>query len=203
MVKQISVTPPFFSGRAHSAFLNRDSHQAFSGCNKSHAPHDLPEMWRDWLLDSGSLTRRLQQAFPGPFEVKVLWHSWGIPTARESRFIGMSPRRIASIREVLLICGGRPRVYARSILPRASLAGENRCLLSLGNKPLGEFLFTRSNVQRECIDISCMSVAHLNQYLPAGYAQDYTQEIEAWGRHSRFRLNGKPLSVYEMFLPEP
>ncbi len=197
-MKQISVTAPFFSGRAHSAFLNRDGHQAFDVCSKSHSPQALPDAWRDWLLDSGSLTRRLQQAYPDDFEVKVLRQSWGIPTAWESRFLGISPRRIASIREVLLICGGRPRVFARSILPRTSLAGENRCLLSLGNKPLGEFLFTRSDIQRECIEISRMPVSHLNQYLQEGYAQG----TKAWGRHSRFRLNGKPLSVYEMFLPE-
>ncbi|MGY0219627.1 chorismate--pyruvate lyase family protein [Endozoicomonadaceae bacterium StTr2] len=162
------------------------------------APEDLPDELQDWLLYPGSLTRRLQRAFPGTFEVKVLRQEWDIPTSWESRFLGTAPRRIANIREVLLICNNQPRVYARSVLPWSSLNGENRNLLSLGSKPLGEFLFTRANVKRECIEVSRLPVADLHPCLE----QHYAGNTQVWGRHSRFRLNGKPLSVYEAFLPD-
>ncbi|MGI9274863.1 MAG: chorismate--pyruvate lyase family protein [Endozoicomonas sp.] len=157
--------------------------------------HDIPQPWRHWLLDSGSLTRRLK-AQCHEFSVEVLNHDWAMPTASEQAFLGCNNQR-ASIREVLLITDGIPRVFARSVLPESSLTSANHKLLELGNRPLGEFLFNHPSMQRGPIEIAELPARQFNQY--PGITK-YCHE-SAWGRRSLFYLNDKPISVCEVFLP--
>ena len=145
-----------------------------------------PRNLKPWLLDTGSLTKRLKNAFPGTFEVQVLYHDWGRPTHDERRFLSMEEREQASIREVVLVCNGQPRVYARSILPASSLEGKNRQLLFLKNRPLGAFIFAQPDLQRGPIELT---------RAPAQNGETL------WGRRSRFTLDNKPLAVCEYFLP--
>ena len=150
-------------------------------------PWHLPEYWKDWLLDAGSLTARLKKAFPGTFEVQVILHNWDRPTLDERRFLDMGDREQASVREVILHCNGVPKVFARSILPASSLENENRQLLFLKDRPLGAFLFAQPNLERSAIELTQTTDKQGNN---------------VWGRRSRFMLNHKPLAVCEYFLPD-
>ncbi len=156
-----------------------------------------PEEWRSWLLHRGSLTLKLQQEFPGTFAVEVLRHDWGIPKPAERLALDLHDRTRASIREVLLICNGQPKVFARSILPVTSLQGRNRCLLQLKDRPLGEVLFADPNLKRGEIEVSSLAARLFNPYL----SFDYEDHI-SWGRRSVFYLSGQPLLVSEFFLPD-
>ena len=113
---------------------------------------DIPEPYRGWLLDSGSLTQRLKSMCSKQFRVRVLRHDWGIPSSSEQEFLQCSSE-MASIREVLLYVDDYPAVFARSVLPGSSLTGENRELLKLGERPLGEFLFNQPSLRRGQIEI--------------------------------------------------
>ena len=48
----------------------------------------LPEQWREWLLDPSSLTLRLQRACEGRFSVKVISQRMEPPMRSESRALG-------------------------------------------------------------------------------------------------------------------
>ncbi|WP_252177562.1 chorismate lyase [Endozoicomonas sp. 4G] len=177
----------------------------------------IPETWRDWLLDSGSLTQRLKLTFHGDFSVQVIRHGTLMPTYSELKFLnnheplkampafdGLAGSfrnghcsKMASIREVLLICGGRPRVFARSVLPHSSLVGTNRELLQLGSKPLGEFLFNHPGMRRGPFELAELPARQFNPYLVEKYSDE-----TAWGRRSLFYLHEKPISVCEIFLPD-
>ncbi len=183
----------------------------------------IPEPWRDWLLDSGSLTQRLKIAFNDDFSVRVIRHGTFMPTCSEQKFLNSpepmksrelgkntlvsegnenpfparSCSKMASIREVLLICGGRPRVFARSVLPHSSLIGSNRELLQLGSKPLGEFLFNHPGMRRGPFEVAELPAKKFNLYLENQYCDE-----TAWGRRSLFYLHDKPISVCEIFLPD-
>ena len=155
--------------------------------NSETAPWDIPELWKHWLLDAGSLTARLKKTFPGTFDVQVLFHDWDRPTLDERRFLAMPDREQASVREVALLCNGVAKVFARSILPASSLEGKNRQLLFLKDRPLGAFLFAQPDLERSAIEVT----------------QTTTKEGQkVWGRRSRFLLNQKPLAVCEYFLSE-
>ncbi|MCV6590727.1 MAG: chorismate lyase [Marinobacterium sp.] len=145
-----------------------------------------PLQWRDWLLDRGSLTRRLVQLSNSNFRVEVLGQHWAIPTASERKALGMRCRQKALIREVQLIGHDQAWVYARSILPAATLTGRQRQLALLGSRSLGTMLFSEPTMQRSPLQISQL---HL-----------HTGET-AWARRSVFNLAGKPLLVCEVFLP--
>lgn len=157
----------------------------------------VPAELRDWLLDSGSLTQRLQQASDGQLSVEVLSQSVQLPRFSERRALGLAPRRVALIREVLLFGRGVPWVYARSVIPMQTLTGRLRKLRHLDNRPLGALLFSDPTMSREALEWACIPAdksASLNPNLPP-----YNQPI--WGRRSVFKLSDKPLLVCEMFLP--
>lgn len=103
------------------------------------------------------------------------------------------------MREVHLLCGDTPWVYARTVMPVSALRGRQRRLSRLGNKPLGAALFADPGLQRGEVQVARIGreEALFGRALAAPPA-----EIDAiWGRRSVFRLRGSALLVSEIFLP--
>ncbi len=141
---------------------------------------------RGWLLERGSLTASLKNRFHNDLRVDVLHQDWQIPTAEEQTYLAIANHQPSFIREVFLVCENIPVVFARTVIPATSLTEENRQLLHLGNQPLGELIFSQSDLLRSTIDIV--------------KTVDASQQ-SVWGRRSLFLFNKKPLAVYEFFLP--
>ena len=152
----------------------------------------------DWLLDASSLTRRLQLACGGKFHVRVLRQGWGRPLASERRALGIKRGERAVIREVRLMCGERPWVFARSVIPVRSLQGAQRRLVHLGNKPLGSALFADPHVRRGEVEVAHIGPDEQLFVRAVGAVQD---PEAIWGRRSVFWSQGKSLLVSEIFLP--
>jgi len=155
----------------------------------------LPAAISQWLLDSGSLTRRLIAASNNTFSVQVLSQQWQRPRLSERLLLDMGPRDIAIVREVALRCSGVPWVFARSVIPAASLTGPLNHLRKLSSSPLGEMLFRDPGMRRTPFQLA--SVAGDSAQIPA----PLQQQQALWGRRSRFELQGKALMVSELFLP--
>lgn len=154
---------------------------------------------RDWLLDTGSLTRRVKQACAGRFRVQVEMQGWARPRLDEYRALGLRLGRIALIREVHLLCDERPWVFARTIIPVTTLRGRQRRLAHLGNRPLGAVLFADPRMQRGPVEV--VRVPPGSALFAAAVLGLKRRPAEIWGRRSMFRLDGKPLLVSEFFLP--
>lgn len=149
-------------------------------------PHSVVNgPWRHWLLDTGSLTENLKAAAQGRFSLKLIRRHFALPNLSESNAMGIKLRQQAYIREVALCVDDEPQIYARSIIPRQTLTGYERQLLTLNSKPLGEFLFNHRHMRRGPIEIKR---AQLNGQM-------------VWARRSIFYVNNKPLLVCEFFLP--
>ena len=146
---------------------------------------------RGLLTDTGSLTQKLVALSDGQFRVEVLQQRRARPSRDEARALGMCHRNTALIREVLLYGQDQPWVYARSVLPLASLQGRNRRLAHLGTKPLGAALFADPQLRRRPMQYRYGHIPALPG-VPDG---------PVWGRRSLFILRGKPLLVAEYFLP--
>lgn len=156
---------------------------------------------RDWLLDTGSLTRRVQAACAGRFRVQVEFQGWGRPRLDESLALHLRLPRRALIREVHLLCDDHPWVFARTVIPISTLRGRERRLAHLGERPLGAVLFADPHMTRGPVEVACVRPG---QSLYAAAAQGLRQRpAEIWGRRSVFRLGGKPLLVSEFFLMNP
>ncbi|HSG11188.1 MAG TPA: chorismate lyase [Gammaproteobacteria bacterium] len=167
--------------------------------NRHYLRADIPRPLCNWLLDTASLTLRLQQLCPGEFRVRVLSQLVGQPTLSEARALGMRPGRRAIIRQVQLLCDGRPWVYARTIIPMTSLRGRLRRLAHLGTRPLGGMLFADPGMRREIVELA---VIRRGQALHAAATRGLRTKPETiWGRRAVFRIARKPLLVSEVFLP--
>ena len=163
----------------------------------SRSDHSVPKQWRDWLLDTGSLTQRLIDASENKLTVQILNQRIDIPRFTEQRALKLPPRRLTMIREVVLLANATPWVYARSIIPLTTLTGRLRKLRQLDNQPLGALLFRDPTMTREAVEVACHT--SINAKLPTALG-DIQKSL--WGRRSVFRLDAKPLLVSEIFLPD-
>lgn len=163
----------------------------------SHSDRSVPKQWRDWLLDTGSLTQRLIDASENRLTVQILNQRIDIPRFTEQRALKLPPRRLTMIREVVLLANSTPWVYARSIIPLTTLTGRLRKLRHLDNQPLGALLFRDPTMIRETVEVACLT--KVNAKLPTTLGE---LQKSLWGRRSVFRLDAKPLLVSEVFLPD-
>jgi chorismate--pyruvate lyase len=167
-----------------------------------------PDSLRHWLLDDGSLTRRLRKICNGGFRVEILHQGWAYPMVNESRSLKIKLHRRVFSREVLLYCGSRAMVYARTVIPAITLKGRLSRLAYLGNKPLGEILFTDPRIQRGNLEIARVRSGELlfEKALQAalGAQSSGIDAVDAiWARRSAFLYHDKRLLVSEIFLPNP
>jgi chorismate--pyruvate lyase len=168
--------------------------------HRQHRCNEIPPELCAWLLDPESLTLRLQQLCPRRFEVRVITQQRGRPAHNEAQALGMRNGGHALIREVQLLCGDKPWIYARTVIPVRSLRGRLKRLAHLGTRPLGGVLFADPGMRRGVVELACIlpgqalytaATAHLRQ-----------RPAAIWGRRSVFTINRKPLLVSEVFLPE-
>ena len=154
----------------------------------------LPGHVRSYLLDEQSLTERLIEASGGNFRVERLRQGWQKPLLSERQILSIPDGQWALVREVALHCHDEPWVYARSVIPAATLKGKLRRLRHLQNQSLGAMLFKQPGLRRRQFELSL---------LPANSSfihPDLRQATPAWARRSCFELAGDELLVCEVFL---
>jgi len=159
----------------------------------------IPAVVLEWLKDEGSLTKRLIQASPGEFSVRLLRQDWGRALYSEQQYLGIRRGEAAMVREVELCSDGTPWVFARSLIPATSLSGSARRLAHLGEKPLGAVLFADRNVCRGKTQIARILPRHPLFSSATSHLKQPPKEL--WGRRTLFYIAGKPLLVNEIFLP--
>lgn len=163
-------------------------------------PVGVPAPLYPWLADRGSLTARVIAACPGLFQVRVLAQGWGRALASEARALGLQRNGLALIREVELQCDGEPWVFARTVIPAASLKGRARRLTLLGDRPLGATLFADPATERGRMEVARFDARHALYRDACGHRE--APPARLWGRRTLFCYQGKPLLVNEVFLPD-
>ncbi len=152
---------------------------------------------RRWLTDSGSLTARLQR-YAGPIKVKVLFQ--GLRYAnRDETFLFASPATRVLVREVLLLKGATPLVFAHTVLAPDKLRGAWRGVARLGTRPLGAALFADPRIARFPLRQKKLPRSH-PLYRRAA-AQLKQPPATLWARRSIFAAGKSPILVSEVFLP--
>lgn len=152
---------------------------------------------RRWLTDRGSLTARLQRR-AGPIKVKVLFQ--GLRRAnRDEAFLFASPTARVLVREVLLLRGTTPLVFAHTVLARDGLRGAWRSIARLGTRPLGAALFADPRVARFPLRQKKLPRTHALHRRAALQLQRPLPPL--WARRSIFAAGKSPILVSEVFLP--
>jgi chorismate--pyruvate lyase len=189
---------PFSMDRAVIASRHASFHPDRPDEDWSAHPFRAPRVLRGWLTDRGSLTRRLKMRHRD-FRVHPVARGFARPFPDEVHVLSLRPQIRAYVRDVLLLGDGRARVFAHSVLPRATLRGSWWGITRLGTKSLGEVLFTDPRIRRLGLSMRRLDVRH-----PLYRAACRHIRIDArhlWARRSVFCLGGRPLLVTEVFLP--
>lgn len=179
---------------------------------EANAPLGINEAWfspeqqnpvdpllRNWLLDTGSLTERLQ-SHCRQFDVNLLFQDYGSIGENERTLLygEMTEEPEATqIREVILKGNNRPWVFARSLMPASFLTEGLSELATLGNQPLGKIIFNDPRFKRQAFQlVECKVSGNLQRAL------QIRADHSLWGRRSLFHFQHFRIMVAEVFLPE-
>jgi chorismate--pyruvate lyase len=166
--------------------------------NRQGLRHKIPENVQSWTYESGSLTQRLRNFYGEDVAVKILLQCWQKPFLSERRLLKLSEDRYSLTREVLLHANGKPLILARTIIPTATVKAAKRNLSQLGNRPLGEIIFSYPKLERIAMDVTLID---LSKWTPPAIAEaGINQPI--WGRRTVYAIAHKQMLVSEFFLPE-
>lgn len=159
----------------------------------------MSDQYHHWLIDSHSLTQRLQQRYKD-FSVIPALIAYKKPFLDELLPLNISHRKKVLIREVKLMGSNQLVVYAHSVLPRKSLRGAWLGLRNLGNKPLGAMLFANPQVSRAPLSYKKLKSQHVLYRLAT--KDLITKPAFLWARRSVFSLNCASIMITEVFLPQ-
>ena len=165
--------------------------------NRPGLRHKLPLAVQSWAYESGSLTQRLRNRYGHAVAVKVLLQRWCTPFLSERRLMGLAEQRYTLVREVLLHVDGTPLILARTIIPEMTIKAVNNKLAHLGNRPLGEIIFSYPKLERVAMDISLVKPQTWTD--SALVEADIQQDL--WGRRTVYGIAHHQMLVSEFFLP--
>jgi chorismate--pyruvate lyase len=172
------------------------------------AEANIPEpTLKDWLLDTGSLTERVQSAC-GEFSLQLLGQQALEPHSTELSLLKANGQTAYQIREIVLCGDEQPWVFARSVIPQAIIEAE---LSNLGSEPLGKRLFNDKRFVRSEFQVCTLPYEQFSQHLAeqassqSGVQSDSQLKNDTkqklWGRRSVFTFESHHLIVAEVFLP--
>ncbi|NMH59821.1 chorismate--pyruvate lyase family protein [Alteromonas ponticola] len=147
---------------------------------------------KNWLLDTGSLTERLQ-SMSRHFALQKLGQAEQMLHKCEREWLSKEEVSRWYVREVVLFGDQQPWVFARSVIPHQLVEGE---LANIGSQPLGKIIFNDQRFTRSKFQL-CKIDSHQLTSLCAAQ-----QHRTLWGRRSKFTFNDVNMLVAEVFLPQ-
>ena len=162
---------------------------------------ERPDCW-SWLAEQGSLTERVRKLDSvEPFHLDVLYEARERLNADDAQLLGLAAGDPAIIREVSLNRGSTPMIFARSVMPSCSTNGSNSWLARLGDRPLGDALLDKEDVERSEFEVVLLDegcLLHNRILLTIGRPGN-----PVWARRSRVAINRQPILINECFLSIP
>lgn len=118
---------------------------------------------------------------------------------RDEAFLFAAPAKRVMVREVLLLRGATPLVFAHTVFAAGGLRGAWRGVAGLGNRPLGAALFADPRIARFPLRQKKLSRNH--PLYRGAAAQLKKRPSPLWARRSIFAAGKSPILVSEVFLP--
>lgn len=159
----------------------------------------IPQPLHDWLIDTGSLTAKLRRTCKH-FAVHLIEQTQRSAHPQEAELLELDVQDRLLDREVQLYCNDRPVVYARSLIPIKAISDRFKDLDALGEKPLGEKIFSDPQLSRSPIEWSILTPGHRHFQHACENVSPHPDCI--YGRRSLFYGAVKPIMISEFFLPE-
>ena len=151
-----------------------------------------------WLVDPGLLTDRIRVQSGAPHGLSIVDERLGFLGA-EQRTLLEAPVASCFVREVELLAGRHPWIFAQTLVPDRTLE-LHPWLAELGRTPLGEMLGGVAGLERGPFEFATLPPQHP---LAARALRTRPGAPDVlWARRSWFALGGRRLLVQEVFLPE-
>lgn len=156
---------------------------------------------RPWLEIEASLSIAIARRCPSdaPFRVMLLNEGEQRPIGDEADVIDNARHTYVHTREVLLLSGDTPLVYAHTVLRREHLRRPWHHLVRVGTKPLGSLLFAHPAIKPGAIYYRRLDSRHPLWRRARPHMEAPAAHL--WARRAQFQLGGAPLLVTEVFLP--
>jgi chorismate--pyruvate lyase len=123
-------------------------------CNRLKSRLNIPDRAASWIYEAGSITQRLRDYYGARVRVQVLNNRWQRSFISESRLLKTPTEKYTLTREVLLYADDIPLILARTIIPKRTISSAHRNLSHLGNRPLGEVIFSYPRLERLALEIA-------------------------------------------------
>ncbi len=123
--------------------------------------NSLPTEKFEWLSYTDVLTERLRKQ-SAQVEMTVLSHEWVPSNWWERSVLHLNTDLIR--RDILMQAEGKPRWFARTIIPKITYALDPAFFDRLYNEPLGKLIFNESRVVRHMIHSYGIDNRHLEFY---------------------------------------
>jgi len=166
--------------------------------NRRGVRHTLPEHVQSWTYEVGSLTQRLRNYYGDSVKVTVLFQRWQSPFLNERCLLNIPEHRYCLVREVMLHAEDKPLILARTIIPSHTIKIAKSNLSHLGNRPLGEVIFSYPKLQR--LNLNIALIQPLNWTRPAIAVGNIKDAV--WGRSTIYAIAQRQMLVSEFFLPD-
>ncbi|MEK9650469.1 MAG: chorismate lyase [Gammaproteobacteria bacterium] len=138
---------------------------------------------RSWLFESKSITQRIKKNHA--FKLELTSEIEEKLDSIEKKLIGIASDQ-SFVRRVMLFADNKLFVLAKSIIPKETMKFGYSDLEKLGNKPLGDLIFTSKEFNKK------------NSY----FAKFKINSKTYWGRITVFDVGGYPMSIREIFIIE-
>jgi chorismate--pyruvate lyase len=155
---------------------------------------------RPWLSDPGSFMQRLKNHGITNAQIQILAEGWNAPFEEERRMLNLPISDEAWVREVSIQSDNRIWMYARTVIPQATLTGKERILQHLKTRSLGSILFSYPDMKRGEFDYFYIDQQSSWYDKIATYLTMPNEILSA--RRSMFTLGDKSLLLTEVFFPE-
>jgi chorismate--pyruvate lyase len=170
-----------------------------SAWNERHAVEqaNIAPAIRAWLTFSGLLSTRMRELFGSKYALRVLREEHTANCA-EALHRMACPEGPALLREIEIANGTERAMFAQTCIPASTLRAQP-WLASLGTNSLGETLASVNAVRRS--DLEFKELRPGDALFAAALSRGSTAR-SLWARRSIFAIDGAPLLVTEVFLPE-
>lgn len=158
---------------------------------------EMPAALRAWLTYSGLLSARMRELFGERYALHVVRER---QTSECSAALARMacPSGAALVRDIEIVNGERRALFAQTCIPTMTLQSQP-WLGRLGTNSLGETLARVASVHRGPLEFRQISGS--DELLAAATADQFVHD-SLWARRSVFAIEGAPLLVTEVFLPE-
>ena len=161
--------------------------------------HSKRALWQ-WLADPLSLTSKLEKRSLH-FHVRLLHQGTAKSRPDECKILGLRLRTPVWERQVLLCCGEKPVVFARTAVSRNKAFADWPYIRTLGQRPLGKWLFADHEVIREAFQFAELPPACPDAGTVCRFLGEKKAGSTIYARRSLFRRRRGRLLVTEFFLP--